>query len=399
MKKIAIVGCGIVGGGVAEILSRNAESIAAKAHEGIEVKYIVDLRDMPDSPFHHLMVKDFALAEQDPEIFAVVEAIGGCGAALNFCTRALKAGKHVVTSNKQLVAEHGLELIALAQEHNCSFLFEASVGGGIPVLHPMIHCLDANILYEVSGILNGTTNFILTQMLENGMTYEAALKQAQQNGYAESDPTADVEGIDAGRKACILADLAYGLNVSPEKISMEGITGVTAADAAFAEAGGMKIKLLGRAIREESGKLFVFVAPHFVPQSSCLAGVNGVFNAIQVSGSDIGTAMFYGLGAGRYATASAVLGDVIDIVRNPGRPQPAVWQPGGDALLQDPAQFRSRFFIRTKADKADVEARLGDVLWLPDQQGWNGGITGVTSKQEIAASGFTPDALMAIYDR
>ncbi len=397
MKKLAIVGYGIVGGGVAEILKRNAASIEEKAGEAIELAYIVDLREMPDDPFADKMVKDFSIIENDPEVSIVVEAIGGCGAALDFCRRALKKGKSVVTSNKQLVAEYGLELIALAKENNCSFLFEAAVGGGIPALHPLYSCLDANVLYEVSGILNGTTNYILTQMLENGMSYDDALRRAQELGYAESNPAADVEGTDAGRKACILADLAFGKEVQPQNIYMEGITKIEAIDALFASAGGMKIKLLGRAINRD-GKLFVFVSPHFIAQQQMLACVSDVFNAIEVKGSDVGTALFYGPGAGRFPTASAVLGDVIDIVKNPGRAQPVSWQAGGSELLCDVQDFTARFYIRTKESREAVEEKLGKVQWLPDQQDMHAGICAVTSRRALERSGLALLAYWPVYE-
>jgi len=382
MKKVAILGFGTVGGGVAEILERNAEVIERHAGEKLELSYIVDLRDMPDNPFAGKMVKDFAVVENDPETAVVVEAIGGCGAALQFVRRALAAGKSVVTSNKQLVAEHGQELTALAQEHGCNFLFEASVGGGIPLLHPINRCLGANEIYEITGILNGTTNYILTQMLENGESFESALKEAQKLGYAEQNPAADVEGIDAGRKICILSDLAFGKNIAPEDVQMQGITGIAPEDAAFAEAGGMKLKLLGRTVMRD-GKLYVFVAPHFVPAESPLAPVSDVYNAVLVRGSDVGETMFYGLGAGRYPTASAVLGDVIDIVANPGRRQPALWSADGKKPL-GPESFEAQYFIRTKERKSEAEKCLGHIRWLPDQEGWHGGITGVTTKKAIA---------------
>lgn len=397
MKKVAIVGYGIVGGGVAQILDRNAQQVEKNAGEAVELKYIVDLRDFPGDPYEDKMVKDFAVVENDPEVTVVVEAIGGCGAALMFCTRALKAGKSVVTSNKQLVAEHGLELLALAQENNCNFLFEASVGGGIPVLNPLTRCLGANELYEVSGILNGTTNYILTQMLENGADYASALSDAQRLGYAESNPAADVEGIDAGRKACILANLAYGKNVPPECIRMEGITRIESVDAAFAAAGGMKIKLLGRAIVRD-GKLYVFVAPHFIPQEQMLACVGGVFNAVEVKGSDVGTVLFYGPGAGRFPTASAVVGDIIDIVRNPGRPQPCSWQAGGEKILADADEFVTRWFVRTRECAQTVEQKLGAVCWLPEQGGFRGCLTAPMTRKELLAAGLVPDALWPVKD-
>ena len=281
MKQIAIAGLGVVGGGVADLLVNHAAVIEKNAGEEVRLKAVFTRTKKPDSPFASYFVSDFSEIEKDPEIDLVVETIGGCSVALDVVTRALKAGKHVVTANKQLVAEHGLELFALAKANGVNFLFEASVAGGIPVLNPLTRCLGANEITEVSGILNGTTNYILTQMLENGESYADALANAQRLGYAEADPTADVEGIDAARKTCILAGLAFGKNVDPADIHVEGITKVTAADAAFAAAGGMKIKLLGRAMRQDE-KLYCFVSPHFVPAGKILAAAGGVGNAVAV---------------------------------------------------------------------------------------------------------------------
>lgn len=396
MQNIAIAGYGTVGGGVAEILTRNAEKIAESAGEPIALKYILVRRELPGDSFEGLMTKDFAQIESDPEVTILVETIGGCGAALEYCTRALKAGKSVVTANKQLVAEHGAELLELARAHGANFLFEASVAGGIPALHPLTRCLGANVLTEVSGILNGTTNYILTQMLEDGQSYDAALSDAQRLGYAEADPTADVEGIDAGRKACILADLAFGKNVDPARVHMEGISKITAADAAFAAAGGMKLRLLGRAVQRGAG-LFVFVAPHFVPETQLLAHAGGVNNMVEVRGSEVGTVQFAGPGAGRYPTASAVLGDVIDIVKNPARPQPCGWS-GEAAVLADPERFEARWFVRTQERREAVEAALGAVRWLPDQQGFRGGITEKLPRCVLFDSGLRLDAVMPVKD-
>ena len=385
MKKIAILGAGTVGGSCARILLQDAAIIEKNAHEAIELAYVVDLREMPDAPFRDQLVKDFSVVEADPDVFLVIEAIGGCGAALQFVRRALLAGKHVVTSNKQLVAEHGTELLELAAAHGVNFLFEASVGGGIPVLHPLSQCLGANEILEVRGILNGTTNFILTQMLEFGQSYDAALKDAQARGYAEQNPAADVEGIDAGRKICILADMMFGKNVDPSRVSMTGISSITAHDAAFAEAAGMKLKLLGRAVRQTDASIAVFVSPHFVAGSEPLAPVSGVLNAIEVLGSNVGSAMFFGPGAGGDATASAVLGDVIDIVRNPGRAQPVAWS-AEPAALSDPDEFEAPFFIRTELPTSVCEQALGEIRWLPDQGAFHGGFTKPTCRRAIRAS-------------
>ena len=393
MKKLAILGPGVVGGSCAEILLRDAAVLEKNAGEALELAYVVDLRDMPDAPFHDKMVKDFAVVEADPEVFLVIEAIGGCGAALEYCTRALKAGKSVVTANKQLVAEHGAALMELAREHGAGFLFEASVAGGIPVLHPLSRCLGANVLEEVSGILNGTTNYILTQMLENGQSYDAALREAQRLGSAEADPAADVEGLDAGRKICILAGLAFGKNVAPDRISVEGITKITALDAAFAAAGGMKLRLLGRAVQSENG-LFVFVSPHFVPETQLLAGIGGVNNAVEICGSEVGRVQFAGPGAGRYPTASAVLGDVIELAGNPGR-QRCAWstEPARLAPLED---FKARWFVRTKERRGAVEERLGAVRWLPAQMGWQGGFTEKLPRRALSESGLRLEAVFPV---
>lgn len=394
MKKIAILGAGTVGGSCAQILLRDAAVLEKNAGEALELAYVVDLRDMPDAPFHDKMVKDFAVVEADPEVFLVIEAIGGCGAALNFVRRSLEAGKHVVTSNKQLVAEHGTQLLALAKAHGVSFLFEASVGGGIPVLHPLSQCLGANEIYEVRGILNGTTNFILTQMLEHGQSYEAALRDAQARGYAEQDPTADVEGIDAGRKICILADMMFGKNVDPSRVSMTGISAITAEDAAFAESAGMKLRLLGRAVRQGQA-LTVFVSPHFIVASQPLSPVSGVLNAVEALGSSVGAVLFSGPGAGGPATASAVLGDVIDIVRNPGRSQPVSW-PAEPAVLCDPEEFESPFFFRTRLSKEACEQALGPIRWLPDAGAFCGGFTEKTTRKALRASGLALDAVWPV---
>lgn len=396
MSKIAIAGYGTVGGGVAEILVRNAARLEQSAAEPIELKYILVRRDFPADPFEAYMVRDFSVIEQDPEVSILVETIGGCGAALDYCTRALKAGKSVVTANKQLVAEHGAYLMELAREHKVSFQFEAAVAGGIPALMPLSRCFGANVLQEVSGILNGTTNYILTQMLENGQSYDAALLDAQRLGYAEADPTADVEGIDAGRKICILAGMAFGKNVNPTKVEMTGISKLDALDAAFAESAGMKIRLLGRAVRRNE-KLFVFVSPHFVPQNILLAQVGGVNNAVEVCGSETGKVQFCGAGAGRYPTASAVLCDVIDIARAHGQTLPSCWS-AEQAQISDVEDFTAQWFIRTTEDRAAVEKQLGAMRWLPDMQGFRGGFTAELPRRTLTDSGLRLEAILPVKD-
>ena len=378
MKKLAILGPGVVGGSCAEILLRDADLLERNAGEQLELAYVLARRALPDRPYKDKVVTDFSVIEHDADVFLVIETIGGCGAALEYVRRALAAGKHVVTANKQLIAEHGAELLALAKANGVSLLFEASVGGGIPVLHPLSQCLGANEIYEVRGILNGTTNFILTQMLEHGQSYEAALRDAQTRGYAEQDPTADVEGIDAGRKVCILADMMFGKNVDPSRVRMTGISAITAEDAAFAESAGMKLRLLGRAVRQGQ-------APP----------VSGVLNAVEVLGSSVGAVMFSGPGAGGPATASAVLADVIDIVRNPGRSQPVSW-PAEPAALCDPEEFESPFFFRTRLPKEACEQALGPVRWLPDAGAFHGGFTQKTTRKALRASGLALDAVWPV---
>ena len=312
MAKIAIMGFGTVGGGVAEVLRRNGEEIRARLGESVELKYILDVRDLSATPYADKAVKDFSVLENDPELDLVVESIGGARVALEFTRRALMAGKHVVTSNKELVASHGRELLDIAREKNVNYLFESSVGGGIPVLRPLTWCLAGNQIQEIAGILNGTTNYILTRMVKGGVSFDAALKEAQARGYAEADPTADVEGLDAGRKICILSDLAWGREVRPEAISVRGISGVDLKDVAIASGAGYRVKLLGRAMRLAGGRQAAFVSPHLVPESCPLAGVDDVFNAIMIRGNAVGDVMFYGRGAGDLPTASAVVGDVVD---------------------------------------------------------------------------------------
>ena len=358
MVNVAILGFGTVGSGVAEVLTTNGGLIDHRVDDLVRLKYILDVRDFPDSPYKDLFVKDFAVLENDPELDIVVETIGGATIALDFTTRALKAGKSVVTSNKELVATHGYELLQLAKDNGCSYLFEASVGGGIPILRPLTSCLAANELEQVTGILNGTTNYILTRMIRAGLTFDAALREAQEKGYAERDPSADVEGHDACRKICILADIAFGRHISPGQAPTQGITGITLADVDYAESAGKKIKLLGRAIRREDGRVCAYVAPHLVDQSDPLAGVEDVFNAISVRGDAIGDVMFYGRGAGKLPTASAVVADVIDVARNMGHRKALSWEPGGEDAACGTDGLESRWYVRAAASADELRARL-----------------------------------------
>ena len=363
MIQIAIMGLGTVGTGVAKVVEENAGPIERKLGEPLKVKTVL-VRHFHDGPYRNLMTDDFAAIESDPEIRVVVETIGGVGAAYEYTRRALMAGKHVVTANKQLVAEKGCELLALAKERGVNYLFEASVGGGIPVLHPLTQCMAANRIDEVYGILNGTTNYILSRMVRTGASFAAALKEAQEKGYAEADPTADVDGIDAGRKICILADLAFGRQVDPAAVPMQGIRQLDLRDVKLAEKAGYRIKLLGRAVRLPEGTRTAYVAPHLIPEDHPLANVDGVFNAVVVKGNATGEVMFYGQGAGALPTASACVADVMEALQaTPGREE-IRWKPSTEGF-EDPASLRSRHCFRIRGSLTDAAAAFGqvEVLW------------------------------------
>ena len=364
MVHVAILGFGTVGSGVAEVLTTNGGLIDHRVDDLVRLKYILDVRDFPDSPYAGLFVKDFAAIESDPEVDIVVETIGGATIALDFTTRALRAGKSVVTSNKELVATHGYELLQLAKDNGCSYLFEASVGGGIPILRPLTSCLAANELEQVTGILNGTTNYILTRMIRAGLTFDQALAEAQTNGYAEKDPTADVDGHDACRKICILAALAFGRHVYPDQVPTQGIRGVTLEDVAYTDSVGYKIKLLGRAIRQPEGKVCAFVAPHLVPGENPLAGVEDVFNAIAVTGNAIGDVMFYGRGAGKLPTASAVVADVIDIAKDLKKDRHNGWEEGAPDLVVSADSLVSAWYVRAQVSADQARKQCGEIHLL-----------------------------------
>ncbi len=352
MFKAAIMGFGTVGSGVYEVLDRNADVVARNARDSIEVKYILDLRDFPDAPYQEKFIKDFTIIENDPEVGIVVETMGGKGAAYEFTKRCLLAGKHVVTSNKELVACHGAELLSIAKAQNVNYLFEASVGGGIPIIRPMLQCLTANHMTHITGILNGTTNYILTRMIDAGLTFEDALKEAQQKGYAEANPAADIDGVDACRKICILSDIAYGDHVYPEYVETEGISKITLEDVAYAAQADCVVKLLGRAVLNDDGTIYAFVAPHFVAKHSPLADVDDVFNAIMITGDMLGDTMFYGQGAGKLATASAVVADMIDCVRHNTRRRMVSWGDGSQKIVRPLDDFASRWYVRLKGENA-----------------------------------------------
>ena len=364
---VAVMGYGTVGSGVVEVLTKNHDSIVKRSTQNeMEVKYILDLRDFPGDPHESKMIKDFNIILNDDDVKIVVETMGGLHPAYEFVSSCLKAGKSVVTSNKELVAAKGYELLQFAAENNVNFLFEASVGGGIPIIRPIAQCLAANEIDEIAGILNGTTNFILTMMIEKNMSFEDALKLAQDNGYAEKDPTADVEGHDACRKICILASLGFGKHVYPDSVYSEGITKITLDDVAYISAYDGVIKLLGRAKKMDDGKIFAMVSPAIVMNGSQLASVSDVFNAILVRGDATGDVVFYGKGAGKLPTASAVVADVIDCARNLDRKKPFGWDDAEENYVVDYKSAVNPLYIRASVnDKAkaweDVGAAIGDV--------------------------------------
>ena len=292
---VAIIGYGVIGSGVAELFTKNHDSIVKRSTQAqLDLKYILDIRDFTGDPHEHLFVKDFETILGDAEVGIVVETMGGIHPAYDYTLACLKAGKSVVTSNKELVATKGYELLKMADSMNVNYLFEASVGGGIPIIRPISQCLAANEINEIAGILNGTTNFILTKMIAEGMSFDAALKLAQENGYAEKDPTADVEGHDASRKVCILASLCFGKHVYPDEVYTEGISKITLEDVEYARDWGGVIKLIGRAARVDKNRISAMVSPAFVQKHSQLASVDDVFNAILVRGDAIGDVVFYG---------------------------------------------------------------------------------------------------------
>ena len=363
--KLAIMGFGTIGSGVAAIVEQNAALIERRIGAPLEVKYVLDLREFPGTSVEHKVVHDIDIIVNDPEIDVVVETMGGVEPACTFVKKALNAGKSVTTSNKVLVEKKGAELLALAEEKGVSFLFEASVGGGIPIIRPLNQCLTGDRITGVTGILNGTTNYMLTKMDREGVTFEAALKEAQQNGFAEADPTADAEGLDASRKIAILSALAYGAQVDYQDVPTEGITKITDTDFRYARALGLSVKLLGSS-RCIDGKYYIQVSPVLLPPEHPLAAVNGVFNAILVQGNMVDQLMFYGRGAGSLPTASAVVADVIEELRNPHTTLVKSWDPE-KLTLSDIGDLRRRFFLRLSGCKdcraAEVEAALGAVSY------------------------------------
>lgn len=360
--KIAVMGYGTIGSGVVEVLEVNKDLIKERAGEPVEVKYILDLRDFPGDPYEKCIVHDYNTIVNDSEIGIVVEAMGGVEPAYTFVKAMLLAGKQVTTSNKNLVAEKGAELIEIARERNLNFMFGASVGGGIPIIRPLNTCLTADEIEEITGILNGTTNYMLTRMANEGVAFEEVLKDAQAKGYAEADPTADVEGIDPCRKIAILTSLVCHKQVNYEDIYTEGITKITTEDFAYANALGRSIKLLASS-KKAGDKYACMVAPFMLAKSHPLCNVNDVFNSVFVRGNMLGDAMFYGSGAGKLPTASAVVADIVDMVKHTGTNIFINWSQEKMDLV-DYQENTNTFFVRTTSDKADVEAAFGVVEYI-----------------------------------
>lgn len=356
------MGYGTIGSGVVEVLRINKDKIAKRAGEPVEVKYILDLRDFPGDPMEDKVVKDYQVILNDPEVGVVVETMGGVEPAFTFVKAMLEAGKQVATSNKNLVAAKGAELIKIARDNGVNFQFEASVGGGIPIIRPLNKCLTADEVLEITGILNGTTNYMMTKMTEEGAEFDEVLKDAQDKGYAEKDPTADIEGHDPCRKIAILTSLVVGQQVDFEDIHCEGITKISATDIKYAKKLDRSIKLLASS-KKVGDSYSCMVAPFMLDKNHPLCGVNDVFNAVFLKGNVLGDAMFYGSGAGKLPTASAVVADVVDMVKHQHTNIGVEWNPDKLTLL-DYMDSQNAFFVRTSSDKAAVEAAFGQVSYV-----------------------------------
>ena len=377
MKKIAVLGYGVVGSGVVELFYRNQKKIEKNVGDTAEVGYILDLREFPDDPYGDRVVHDIQVILDDPEVGYVAECMGGVTPAFDFVRRCLEAGKSVSTSNKQLVAEKGDILLQVAKEHHVNFFFEASVGGAITIIRPLHTCLAANDISAVAGILNGTTNFILEKMICENMRFDDALALAQKLGYAERDPSADVDGGDACRKICILSSLVFGRHVYPDQVYTKGIRNITLEDVQLAQQFGGAVKLIGAVKRLEDGRILPTVMPMLVMNDSLISHVNGVFNAIFVRGNVLGDAMFYGSGAGKLPTASAVVADVVEMAKNVDKNIPVEWSSKKLELV-DYRSAKNRFFVRVSGtDKTFVEKVFGNVEYI-DAQGVTGELGFVT---------------------
>lgn len=382
---VAILGFGTVGSGVYDVLTQNSEIITKRTGTELNIKYVLDLREFPGNPVEEVLVHDFNIILNDPEVDIVVEVMGGVNPAYQFSKSALEAGKSVCTSNKELVAKHGAELIALAKEKNCNYLFEASVGGGIPIIRQLIRSITADDIEKIDGILNGTTNYMMTKMKNEGLAFDDVLKRAQEKGYAERNPAADIEGHDACRKIAILTSLAYGKQVDYEDIYTEGITKISDVDVSYASAFGRAIKLLGSSCRGEDGKVYAMVAPKMLKQDNPLYMVSGVFNAIMVKGNMLDEVMCYGKGAGKLPTASAVVSDVIDIAKHPNKNIPIIWEQEKLELgkFED---MKNSFFARIPVDKKELALELLPVIEVKEnvKEGEIGVITDVMTEGAFA---------------
>ena len=393
--KVAIMGYGTIGSGVAEVLEVNKDVIAKRVGEPLELKYVLDLRDFEGDPIADKIVHDYKTIVEDPEVDIVVETMGGVEPAYTFVKAMLEAGKNVATSNKALVADKGADLIATAKANNVNFMFEASVGGGIPIIRAIQECLTGDVVEEIAGIVNGTTNYMMTEMSEKGSDFDDVLKDAQAKGYAEKDPTADIEGHDACRKIAILTSLVAGRHVDYNDIPTEGISHITATDIKYAKAMGRAIKLL--ATSKEVGDTYVArVAPFLLDPSHPLYNVNGVFNAVFVHGNMLGDGMFYGSGAGKLPTASAVVGDVVRMAKHVNMNIKIEWHH--DKLeLADASQMENRFFVRTTSDKAAVEAAFGEVEYVDaGVSGELGFVTSLMKECDYVAKSADIDVLQMI---
>jgi len=363
MKKIAVLGFGVVGSGTVEVFYKNKASLEKKVGEELDIKYILEIRDCPDERYRDKFTKSFDDIVNDPEIFVVAEVIGGVKYSYGYVKACLEAGKSVVTSNKELVASKGAELLKIAREHNVNFFFEASVGGGIPIIRPLNQCLSTDEIEEIAGILNGTTNFILTKMIKENMGFEEALRIAQELGYAERDPSADVEGHDTCRKICILAALAFGRHVYPDNIHTEGITRVTLDDVKYCESMNSVIKLIGFAAKR-GDSVAVMTCPAVISEDSQLAGVNDVFNAILVRSDATGDVVFYGRGAGKLPTASAVVADIVNALKTDHTTRSMNWEDSAQDFIIPYKKLDNKFYVRAKADRKTVGSIFGEVRFL-----------------------------------
>lgn len=383
MIQVAVLGYGTVGSGVVEVIEKNKAEINKKSGEELNVKYILDLRDFPGDPYEDKVVHDVNMILDDPEVKIICETMGGLKPAYDFTKKALSLGKSVCTSNKELVAAHGPELIRVAHENKCNYLFEASVGGGIPIIRPLNYSLTAEKIDAITGILNGTTNYILTKMDREGADFEAVLKEAQKKGYAERNPEADVEGYDACRKIAILSSLMCCKNVKYEEIYTEGITKITATDFVYARAMGRTIKLLAQS-KEVDGKLFAMVAPFMISRDNPLYMVNDVFNAVCVHGNMLGDSMYYGKGAGKLPTASAVVSDVVDCARHIGKVIMCFWDDE-DVKVSDVSEARRAFFVRVDVakEKEAIDTFKSVRVIEADVEGEFAFVTDVMSEKEF----------------